>query len=103
LAGSEKALPNDFLVLFGNGLTTAPGSVVAPGYTPFAGPVTITGTSGSNTFTVTATVGLVYAGEFQINMQLPTPLPAGNYSLVMNVPNGSTSTSGLNIILPVGP
>ena len=102
LPGSEKALPGDTLILFGNGLGPSPGGVIAT-VASFTGPVTITGVSGSNSFTATAGAALVYAGEFQINLTLPTPLPAGNYALSMSVPNGSTSTAGLTITLPVGP
>ena len=46
---------------------------------------------------------LVYAGEYQINVQLPLNIPAATYALSMTVPNGSTSTGGVTVLLPVGP
>jgi len=51
LPGTEKALPGDTLIMFGNGLGPEPGGVVATA-AGFSGPVTITGTSGNNSFTV---------------------------------------------------
>jgi len=103
LGGTEKALPGDTIIMFGNGLAPEPGNVVV---TPAAlnGTISITGTSGSNTFTAASVAAaLVYAGEFQINVTLPATLPAGNYTLTMTVPNGSTAGTGLSVILPVGP
>jgi uncharacterized protein (TIGR03437 family) len=103
LGGTEKALPNDTLIMFGNGLTAEPGGVIAT-VAGFSGPVTITGTSGANSFTaVSVAAALVYAGEFQINVTLPANIPSGNYALTMAVPGASTSTSGISVILPVGP
>jgi uncharacterized protein (TIGR03437 family) len=103
LSGTEKVLPNDTLIMFGNGLAPEPGGVVAT-VAGFAGPITVTGTSGANSFTaVSAAAALVYAGEFQINVTLPASIPPGNYTLTMTVPNGSTSTSGISVVLPVGP
>lgn len=103
LSGTEKVLPGDTLIMFGNGLGAEPGGVVAS-VAGFAGPVTVTGTSGANSFTaVSAAAALVYAGEFQINVTLPANIPPGNYTLTMTVPNGSTSTAGISVLLPVGP
>ena len=101
-SGSTKALAGETLVMFANGLGPSPGGVIAS-VTTFSGPVTVTGASGSNAFTGMAAAALVYAGEFQVNVTLPPVVPSGNYTLTLTVPNGSTSTSGITVVLPVGP
>jgi uncharacterized protein (TIGR03437 family) len=59
-------------------------------------------TAGNNTMNVLG-AALLYAGEYQINVQMPANIAAGNYPLTMSVPNGSTSTEGVTVTLPVGP
>ena len=99
LSGTEKANPGEILELYANGLAPSPGGVVAT-VTPFTSAVTVT--AGSTSLSVLG-AALLYAGEFQVNVQLPSNMPAGNYALSLTVPNGSTSTSGVTVILPVGP
>jgi uncharacterized protein (TIGR03437 family) len=102
--GSSKALPGETIIMFANGLAAAPGGVVAPPSTQY--PQTVTVTAGTATFTTPLTASapyLVYAGEFQVNVTLPSVIAAGNYQLTLSVPNGSTSTSGITVMLPVGP
>ena len=90
------------LIMFGNGLTAGPGGVIVSP-SAFTGQLSVTGTSGSNSLTANAVAELTYAGEYQVNVTLPANVPSGNYTLTMTVPNGSTSTSGISVILPVGP
>lgn len=101
-SGATKALPGETLVTFANGLGASPGGVIVSS-TNFAGSLGVTGTSGNNSFTAMAAAALIYAGEYQVNVTLPAGVPSGNYALTMTVPNGSTSTSGITVILPVGP
>jgi uncharacterized protein (TIGR03437 family) len=99
VAGTEKAHPGETLEMFANGLAAATGGVIVP-VTQFPQVVSIT--AGSTALTTSAPY-LVSAGEFQVNATLPTGIATGNYTLAMSVPNGSTSTSGVTITLPVGP
>ena len=99
LSGTEKAHPGEILELYMNGLAPSPGGVIAT-VTPFTPAITVT--AGSTSLSV-VNAALLYAGEFQDNVQLPTNMPTGNYALTLTVPNGSTSTSGVTVILPVGP
>jgi uncharacterized protein (TIGR03437 family) len=70
--------------------------------TPFTPGITVTA---NNTPLTLASTALVYAGEYQLNVQLPENLPAGDYRLTIAVPDlkGSTATSGISVTLPVGP
>jgi uncharacterized protein (TIGR03437 family) len=102
LPGSEKALPGDLIIMFGNGLTAGPGGTIVSA-TAFTGQLTVTGASGSNSFTASAAAALLYAGEYQINVTLPQNVPPGNYTLTMTVAGSSTSSDGITVILPVGP
>ena len=97
--GTEKAQPGETLEMFANGLAPSIGGVVVSvtTFTP-----TITMTAGNNTINVLG-AALLYAGEYQINVQMPANIAAGNYPLTMSVPNGSTSTEGVTVTLPVGP
>jgi len=99
LAGTEKAHPGEVLEVFANGIAAATGGVIVP-VTAFTQQVTIT--AGSTTLGTSAPY-LVSAGEFQVNVTLPASIVAGSYPLTMTVPNGSTSTAGVTITLPVGP
>jgi len=85
--------------VFANGIAAATGGVIVP-VTAFTQQVTIT--AGSTTLGTSAPY-LVSAGEFQVNVTLPASIVAGSYPLTMTVPNGSTSTAGVTITLPVGP
>ncbi len=99
LAGTEKAHPGEILEFFTNGMAAAPGGVIvaATTFTP-----TVTVSAGSTSLSVLG-AALLYAGEFQVNVTMPTSIATGSYPLSMTVPNGSTSTSGVTITLPVGP
>lgn len=99
LAGTEKAHPGEVLEMFVNGIAPSTGGMIVP-VTQF--PQTVTMTAGSATLGTSAPF-LVSAGEFQVNATLPATLATGNYALSMSVPNGSTSTAGVTITLPVGP
>jgi uncharacterized protein (TIGR03437 family) len=97
--GVERAHPGEVIELYANGLAPSPaGVVLAP--MSFAGPVTTT--AGNYPLTVIA-AALVASGQFQINVQLPGNIPPGTYPLSMTVPNGSTSSAGDVVMLPVGP
>ena len=98
-SGSRKANVNETLIMFTNGLGPSPGGVIAT-VAGFSGQVTMT--AGTNTLNVLG-AALVYAGEYQVNVQMPASIPQGNYTLTMTVPNGSTATSGITVTLPVGP
>ena len=105
--GSTKAVPGEEIFLYATGLAPAPGaSIITPSEFSQT-PVTVT--AGSTPLTVVAGSDgklapyLIEAGLFQVNVALPATIASGNYSLTMTVPGGSTSTSGISVILPVGP
>jgi uncharacterized protein (TIGR03437 family) len=97
--GAEVAHPEEVILMYANGLAPSPGGTIVSA-TTFASPVTIA----ADDFPV-AVLGaaLALAGQFQINVQLPSNIPAGNYPLTMSVPNGWTVTSGVTVTLPIGP
>jgi uncharacterized protein (TIGR03437 family) len=97
--GVEKAHPGETIVLYANGLAASPAGVLV---TPATFSAAITVAAGSFPLTISSTT-LVSAGEYQINAQLPANIPAGNYALSITVPNGSTATTGVTVLLPVGP
>jgi uncharacterized protein (TIGR03437 family) len=99
LSNTEKAHPGEIIEFYAIGLAPSPGgTIIAP--TPFTPVVGVN--AGSISLQVLG-AALVFAGEFQVNVQLPTSMPSGIYALTLTVPNGSTSTSGVIITLPVGP
>ena len=95
----EVAHPGEVILMYGNGLEPSIGDVLVAA-SPFTGSVTIT--AGDYPIAVLG-AALVSAGQFQINVQLPANIPAGNYPLTLILPDGSTSTSGVTVTLPVGP
>ena len=98
-ASAELAHPGETLLFYASGLGPSPGGViVAPAL--FSANVTVT--AGSYPLNVLG-AALVSAGQFQVNVQLPKDIPAGNYPLTMTVPSGTTQTSGVTVTLPVGP
>ena len=97
--GTEKAHPGETIELFMNGLAPATGGIIVP-VTAFTQQVTVT--AGTTALQASAPY-LVSAGEFQVNVTLPSTIPTGNYPLTLSVPNGSTSTSLVTVTLPVGP
>lgn len=99
LGGTEVAHAGETIEMFVNGIAPATGGVIVSA-TQFSQQVAIT--TGATSLATSAPY-LVAAGEFQVNVTIPAGLAAGNYPLTMTVPNGSTSTSGVTIVLPVGP
>ena len=105
--GSTKAHPGEEIFLYATGLAPAPGGTVIAA-SEFS-QTSVTVTAGSIPLTVAAGSDgklapyLIEAGLFQINVILPTTIAAGNYNLTMTVPNGTTASSGISVILPVGP
>ncbi len=97
--GTEKAHPGETLLMFVNGIAASTGGIIVP-VAQF--PQAVTVFSGGFSLAATAPF-LVSAGEFQVNVTLPVAMPSANYSLTLSVPNGSTSTAGVNVVLPVGP
>ena len=97
--GTEKAHPGEVLEMYFNGIAASTGGVIVTA-TQFPQQVTIT--AGSTALTTSAPY-LVSAGEFQVNVTLPASIATGSYVLTMSVPNGSTSTAGVTVLLPVGP
>jgi uncharacterized protein (TIGR03437 family) len=97
LAGTTKALPGETIVFFVNGLASSSGGSIVSAAVPYTNPVTLT----IGTATATPSyAGLVAAGEYQLNVTIPTTLAPGNYPITVST-QGQTSPSG--IILPVGP
>ncbi len=98
-ASVEKAHPNETIVMYASGLAASQAGVIVTGatFTP-----AITMSAGTYTLKVLG-AALVSAGEFQINVQLPPDIQPGNYNLTLTLPNGSSSTSGVTVVLPVGP
>jgi uncharacterized protein (TIGR03437 family) len=97
---SERAHPGETLAFFLNGLAPAAGGIIVP-VTEFPQQATIT--AGSTALTTSAPF-LVFAGEFQVNVTLPSPLAAGDYPLSLSMSGGgSTADAGVTVMLPVGP
>jgi uncharacterized protein (TIGR03437 family) len=96
-AGTTKASAGETIVMYVNGLATSPSGVIISAPISYSGAVTVNvGTAAANvTF-----AGLVAAGEYQLNVQLPSGLTSGNYPVTVST-QGQTSPTG--IILPVGP
>jgi uncharacterized protein (TIGR03437 family) len=95
----KKALPGQTIILYANGLASSQAGVIVTPAT-FSTPISIS--AGAYPLTVLGGA-LVSAGEFQINVQLPADIPPGSYPLSLSLPNGSTSTAGVTVLLPVGP
>ncbi|HEY4086162.1 MAG TPA: IPT/TIG domain-containing protein [Bryobacteraceae bacterium] len=99
-SNARKAQPGETLEFFANGIAAAQGGVIAP-VTQFPQEISISG--GGAPITASAPA-LIFAGEFQVNGTLPTPLPVGDYPLALNVKDGgSTVDAGVTVVLPVGP
>ncbi len=100
VSDSAKAHPGETIAMFCNGVTAANGNVVA---TVAAVPTTGWSlTAGTNTLNILG-AALVFAGEYQVNVSLPSSIATGNYTLTLNVPGGSSSSNGITVTLPVGP
>ena len=95
IGSSKKATAGETIVLFVNGLAASPGGTLITAPIAYSGAVTVT----IGTTAVTPSfVGLVAAGEYQINVVVPSGLASGNYPITVSTA-GQTSPS--NIILPV--
>lgn len=95
--GLAAAHANEIIEMFGSGLAAAPaGTIVMPSL--LTDPVTVS--SGKYNLTVLG-AALVEAGEFQVNVQLPPDIQPGTYPLTLTVPTGSTSGSGVTVMLVV--
>lgn len=100
VSDSAKAHPGETIAIFCNGVAAANGNVVA---TVAAVPTTGWSlTAGTNTLNILG-AALVYAGEYQVNVSLPSTIATGNYTLTLSVPGGSSSSDGITVTLPVGP
>ena len=93
--GTAKAKPGDYVALYCNSVLLAPSGVeISPPITLATFPsVTIGGIS-----VPVAYAGVVSAGLYQINVQIPQNMPAGNQPLLVTY-SGSASQSG--VLLPV--
>ena len=94
-----KAHPGDYILLFATGLgASQAGQIINPAV-PFADPVSVK--IGNVDAIVLGSAYLIYAGEYQINIQVP---PAGltpdrDYTLKLTVDGASTQD---NVVLPIG-
>jgi uncharacterized protein (TIGR03437 family) len=100
VSDSEPAHPGETLAFYLNGIAAATGGIIVP-VTEFPQQVTI---SAGGTALTTSAPFLVFAGEFQVNVTLPSSLPPGTHTLSMSVAGGgSTADAGVTVTLPVGP
>lgn len=98
-AGSAKVKAGETILLFANGLGASDGGVVATAAAfPTAG---MSVSAGSNALNILG-AALVFAGEYQVNVQIPGTLAPGDYNLTITVPGGSSAGNGVTITLPVG-
>jgi uncharacterized protein (TIGR03437 family) len=95
----EAAHPGEVIAIYANGLAASSAGVVVT-QTSFTSTITIA--AGNFPLTIVG-AALVSAGQFQINVQIPSNIAPGSYALTMTVPNGSTATAGVTVLLPVGP
>jgi uncharacterized protein (TIGR03437 family) len=95
LPGTVAAKPGDFLQLFGTGFGASQAGVIISAPTPLATLPTVT--IGGVPATV-AYAGLVGAGLFQLNVQIPQSIAAGNQPIVVSYA-GATSPAG--VIIPI--
>ena len=92
---ATKVRAGETIILFVNGIAPSPSGVIVGGAISYSSPITVT--VGTATATPSFT-GLVAAGEYQINVAVPSGLTTGNYPITVTT-QGQTSPS--NIILPV--
>jgi uncharacterized protein (TIGR03437 family) len=93
--GSSPAKPGETIIFFANGLDSSPSGSILSAATTYTNPVTLTIGGMSST---AAYAGLVAAGEYQLNVTIPSPLANGNYPITVTN-QGQTSPSGM--IIPV--
>lgn len=93
-AASRKAKPGDYVVLYATGLGISPaGTIVQP--TPFTPPVQVL--IDTTPASVTATY-LVAAGQWQINIVVPSGLSDGNHQITIQT-GGVSSPAG--VVIPI--
>ena len=95
LTGTVEVKPGDYVALYANSLLLAKSESLSQLPTCFQNSPTVT--IGGIPATVSY-AGFVGAGLFQINVQLPANLPAGNQQVVVTY-NGSSSPAG--VVIPV--
>jgi uncharacterized protein (TIGR03437 family) len=95
--GSVKASAGETIIFFVNGLASSTaGSIIGAAQT-YTSPVTVTVGSASTTASF---AGLVAAGEYQLNVTIPTGLAPGSYPISVTT-QGQTSPTGVTLV--VGP
>ena len=95
LGSTRKVTAGETIIFFVNGLAPAPSGTIISAPIAYSGAVTVT--IGTKTVTPSFS-GLVAAGEYQMNVAIPSGLASGNYPITVTV-QGQTSPS--NITLPV--
>jgi uncharacterized protein (TIGR03437 family) len=92
---AAKAKAGDIIQLYATGLGTSPaGNIIS---SPLAFNGTVTCTIGTTNVPVLG-AALVAVGEFQVNIQIPSGLPDGEYPLTIKV-GSATSQSG--VVIPI--
>ena len=92
---ATKAKAGEQIVLYVNGLAASPGGVLISAPVPYSDPITVAiGTEHASV----SFAGLVAAGQFQVNVQVPTDLVSGNYAVSVTA-RGQVSLG--TVILPV--
>jgi uncharacterized protein (TIGR03437 family) len=96
-----KALPNENIVLYVNGLASSPAGVLTGGIA-YTNPVTVSFTPAGGTATMFTAdyAGVSFAGGFQVNLKIPSGLKAGDYDVIVTT-QGVSSPKG--VTLTVGP
>jgi uncharacterized protein (TIGR03437 family) len=92
-SSAAKAKAGDIIQLYATGLGSSPAGNIISSPLSFSG--TLTATIGTTNAPVLGTA-LVAVGEFQVNIQVPSGLPDGDYPLVIRV-NGAPSQTGVTI------
>jgi uncharacterized protein (TIGR03437 family) len=94
-AGSTPASAGESVVLYVNGLASSPSGSLVANPQQYTGPVAVKVGSAN---AAVSYAGLVAAGQFQLNVQVPTGLPPGDYTLAITA--GVAASPG-SVILPI--
>jgi uncharacterized protein (TIGR03437 family) len=94
---SRKAMPGDWILFYVNGVAASPSCKIIASAITYPSPITI---SFGSTMVTPGWTGLVGAGEYQMNVQIPYGLAAGDYPIVITTGGASSPNS---VVLPVGP
>src|SRR5213078_3423091 len=92
---AAKAKAGDIIQLYATGLGVSPAGNVISSPIAFAGAVTCT--IGSTNVPVLG-AALVAVGEFQVNIQIPSGIPDGEYPLTIKVGSANSQTG---VIIPI--